>query len=270
MSRRKTQRKTLPKSRTLQLLNSVQRRLFDYEFLGLENLDGDKPSILVGNHSIYAWDVAIMLVELRLRKGIELRALGDRVHANVPFWRDLLENYGVVTGTPDNCARLMQNKEHILVFPGGAREAFKRRGEEHRLFWKKRTGFARMAVANKYPITPFFVYGADLGYDILWDYSRLRKNPVLSPLFSKKSKLNELLRDGELFPPIALGRYNTLMPKKTPIVFKFGKPISTRKYKGSTDTDTLWEVRERVEAAVTELMQDCIDYLEAKRADAAA
>ena len=161
----------------------------------------------------------------------------------------------------------MQNKEHILVFPGGAREAFKRSGEEHRLFWKKRTGFARMAVANRYPITPFFVYGADLGYDILWDYSRMKKSRILSPLFKKKSKLNQLLRDGELFPPIAVGRYNTLMPKKTPIIFNFGKPISTKKYKGATDEDTLWEVRERVEDAVTQLMQEAIDYLEEKRAD---
>ena len=115
--------------------------------------------------------------------------------AKVPYGRDLLENYGVITGTPENCARLMQNEEHILVFPGGARAAFKRAGEEHQLIWKQRTGFARMAVANKYPITPFFVYGADLGYDILW------------------------------------------------------------------------EVRQRVEAVVLQLMQQSIDYLEKKRPD---
>jgi 1-acyl-sn-glycerol-3-phosphate acyltransferase len=258
-------RSRMPKSRPLKLLSSLQHRLFDYEFLGMENLDRNKPSILVGNHSIYSYDVAIMLVELKLQKGIEVRALGDRMHSNIPYWRDLLEKYGVVPGTPENCARLMQDKEHILVFPGGAREAFKRKGEEHRLFWKKRTGFARMALANKYPITPFFVYGADLGYDILWDYSRLKKSPVLAPLFSKKSKLNELLRDGELFPPIVVGRYNTLMPKKTPIIFKFGKPISTRKYKGATDPDTLWEVRERVEEAVTTLMHQSIKYLEKRQ-----
>ena len=141
----------------------------------------------------------------------------------------------------------------------------KRRGEEHRLFWKKRTGFARMAVANKYPITPFFVYGADLGYDILWDYSRLKNNRMLSPLFKQKSKLNELLRDGELFPPFVRGRYNTLLPKRTPIIFKFGKPIAMHKYKSATDPDTLWEVRERVEDAVTQLMQQAIDYLEQKQ-----
>jgi 1-acyl-sn-glycerol-3-phosphate acyltransferase len=269
MSTKKIHRNTLQKYRTLKFVNSVQRRLFDYEFLGLEYLDKTKPSILVGNHSIYAYDVAILLVELKLQKDIELRALGDRIHDKIPYWRDLLENYGVVPATPENCTQLMKTKQHILVFPGGAREALKRRGEEHRLFWKKRTGFARMALANKYPITPFFVYGADLGYDIVWDYSRMKKNRILAPLFKRKSKLNELLRDGELFPPLALGRYNTLLPKRTPIIFKFGKPISTRKYKGATDDDTLWEVRERVEEAVTQLMREAVDYLEESRREGA-
>lgn len=264
MSNPPAHRNILHQSRTLKLVNSVQRRLFDYEFLGLENLDRKKPSILVGNHSLYSYDVAILLVELKMQKDIELRALGDRMHSKVPYWRDLLENHGVVPATPENCAQLMKTKQHILVFPGGAREAFKRKGEEHRLFWKKRTGFARMAVANKYPITPFFVYGADLGYDILWDYSRMKKNRILAPLFKKKSKLNKLLRDGELFPPIAVGRYNTLLPKKIPMIFKFGKPIPTAKYKGAIDEDTLWEVRERVEDAVTGLMQEAMDYLDSK------
>ena len=155
----------------------------------------------------------------------------------------------------------MQSREHILVYPGGAREALKRKGEEHRLFWKKRTGFACMALANKYPITPFFVYGADLGYDILWDYSRLKQNRAIAPLFRERSKLNELLRDGELVPPLGLGRYNTLIPKKIPMVFVFGKPISTRKYRGAADTNTLWEVRERVEDAVTGLMKKAVRHL---------
>lgn len=256
---------TFRKSRALKIVNSVQRRLFDYELIGLQHLDKKKPSLLVGNHSIYSYDVAIMLVELKLQKDIEIRALGDRLHEEIPFWRDLLKNYGVVPATPGNCTQLMKNREHILVFPGGAREAFKRKGEEHRLFWKKRTGFARMALANRYPITPFFVYGADLGYDILWDYSRMKKNPMLAPLLGRKSKLNELLRDGELLPPVVVGRYNTWLPKKTPMVFNFGKPISTRKYKGATDEDTLWEVREQVEDAVTRLKQQAIDHLARKR-----
>ena len=93
-STRQTHRNTLHKSRTLKFVNSVQRRLFDYEFRGLKHLDKDKPSILVGNHSIYSYDVAILLVELKLQKNIELRALGDKFHGEIPYWRNLLENHG--------------------------------------------------------------------------------------------------------------------------------------------------------------------------------
>jgi 1-acyl-sn-glycerol-3-phosphate acyltransferase len=114
----------------LRVVNSVQRRLFDYEFLGLQHLDKHKPSLLVGNHSIYSYDVAILLVELKLRKDIEIRALGDRIHEEIPLWRGLLKNNGVVPATPENCTQLMKNREHILVFPGGAREALKRKGED--------------------------------------------------------------------------------------------------------------------------------------------
>ena len=107
----------------------------------------------------------------------------------------------------------------------------------------------------------------DNGHEVIaYTSGRMKKNRILAPLFKKQSRLNALLRDGELFPPLAVGRYNTLLPKKTPMIFKFGKPISTRKYKGATDPDTLWEVRERVEDAVTTLMQEAIDYLEERGA----
>ncbi len=50
------------------------------------------------------------------------------------------------------------------------------------------------------------------------------------------------------------------------MTFTFGKPIATGKYKGATGQETLWAVRERVEDAVTQLMQEAIDYLEERRA----
>ena len=53
------------------------------------------------------------------------------------------------------------------------------------------------------------------------------------------------------------------------MTFTFGKPIAMGKYKGATDHETLWAVRERVEDAVTQLMQlmqEAIDYLEERRA----
>jgi hypothetical protein len=38
----------------------------------------------------------------------------------------------------------------VLVFPGGGREVTKRKGEAHKVIWKERTGFARMAIEHGY------------------------------------------------------------------------------------------------------------------------
>ena len=72
-------------------------------------------------------------------------------------------------GTPENCAQLMRQGESILVFPGGSREVFKRKGEQYRLMWKERLGFARLAMAYRCTIVPFAAVGADDCYDIVFD-----------------------------------------------------------------------------------------------------
>ena len=45
-------------------------------------------------------------------------------------WRDFLAGFGAVDGTRENCAALMREGESILVYPGGAREVFKRKSEK--------------------------------------------------------------------------------------------------------------------------------------------
>jgi hypothetical protein len=66
----------------------------------------------------------------------------------------------------------------VLVFPGGAREVFKRKGEAYRLIWKERIGFVQMAAAHGYPIVPFASVGADEAYDIEFDAADLMRSPI--------------------------------------------------------------------------------------------
>ena len=110
-----------------------------------------------------------MLLGLHERSGIIVRSLGDHLHFQVPLWRDLLTRFGTVDGTRENCEALMRAGEPILVFPGGAREVFKHKGEQYHLIWKNRTGFAALAIAHGYPIVPFAAVGAEDCYDILVD-----------------------------------------------------------------------------------------------------
>ena len=120
-------------------------------FTGLEHVDPSRPIMFVGNHTLYGvQDVPHILYELARVRGVFPRTLADRAHFAVPVWRDLLTVAGCVTGTRENCRALMGAGRPVMVFPGGAREVFKRKGESYQLIWKERIGFAQLEAVYGY------------------------------------------------------------------------------------------------------------------------
>src|SRR4051794_14738702 len=141
---------------------------------GIENLPDDG-SLLVGNHTIYGLlDLPFLMAEIWKRRRLTVRGLGEHAHYRIPLWRDLLKTGGMVRGTRDNVRAPMRERENVLVFPGGAREVNKRRGEKYRLIWKERIGFARLAIEHGYPVVPFAAVGAEEMLDVVLD----NENPV--------------------------------------------------------------------------------------------
>lgn len=53
-------------------------------------------------------------------------------------FRSFMAEFGAVPVSPFTCHRLLSNGEAVLLFPGGVREAYKRRGEEYQLFWPEK------------------------------------------------------------------------------------------------------------------------------------
>lgn len=158
-----------PSPRLMKGVLSLQRAWHRPAFFGVEQLDASRPALFVGNHTIYGvLDMPLFINGLH-QKGILVRGLADRGHFMVPGYRDLLSRLGAVVGTRENCSALMTGGAHVLVYPGGAREVFKRKGEAYRLIWKERLGFVRMAVEHGYPIVPFGAVGAEDCYDVLYD-----------------------------------------------------------------------------------------------------
>lgn len=90
-------------------------------------------------------------------------ALADGLAPAVDLCRNVLEAAGAAPGLPGTCAELMRQGETILVFPGGGRDMLKSKGEEYRLQWQRRSGFARLAAAYEYPIVPVGLVGGDDG-----------------------------------------------------------------------------------------------------------
>jgi hypothetical protein len=66
----------------------------------------------------------------------------------------LLARYGAVKATPRNCFKLIEAGESVLLYPGGAREVAKRRGEANTLIWKEETDFVRLAMRHGYALNP--------------------------------------------------------------------------------------------------------------------
>ena len=198
-------------------------------------------------------------------QGVFVRGLGDRAHFAVPGWSQLLVKAGMLLGTPENCAALMQSGQHVLVFPGGGREVMRRKGEDYQLIWKNRSGFARLAIEHGYDIIPFGALGADENFDILLDAGEVSRSRLWT-LFDDHLKLSERTRGGDMIPPLVRGIGASLVPRPQRFYFGFGKRISTARLQGrSDDARRVWALREKVAKAIEEQLDMLIDYRQQDR-----
>jgi len=217
------------------------RRVTQPKFYGIANLPDDG-SLLVGNHTIYAFlDLPFMMAEVWKHRRIAIRALGEDAHYAVPVWRDLLGAFGMVRGTRDNVRALMRDDQTILVFPGGSREVFKRRGQQYQLLWGERTGFARLAIEQGYPIVPCAAVGADDMFDVIVDQR--------TPLYGQLALAYEKVM-GFPTPPVVRGVGLTGIPRPERLYFWFGEPIDTTGFAGRNDDTPARAVRDEVKQSV--------------------
>lgn len=212
----------------------------------------DGGALFVGNHTIYGLiDLPFMMNALWQQRAIRVRGLGEHGHYAIPVWRDLLELSGMVRGTRDNVRALMRDRQDILVFPGGAGEVMKQRGQKYQLLWKERLGFARLAIEAGYPIVPFAAVGVEEMFDIVADDQ--------TPGFAHVSALMKRLVSMPL-PSITRGIGLTPLPRPERLYFHFGEPIDTTRFDRRADDDAAArvlrdEVRAAVEAGIEELQE---------------
>lgn len=235
-------------------LATLLRRIFDPVCFGLDNVPVQGPVMLVGNHSLMgALDPPVIWQVLYERLGVRVRSLGDHMHERIPLWRDMTHDMGVVDGTPENCARLIEQGAHIMVFPGGAREVAKRRNEYYRLIWGRRLGFARLAIRYGCPIVPFASVGMEDCYRIMVDPAELLASPVGKLLLAAGWRRDLVL-------PLVRGIGPTLWPRPERFYFKFGALIETHRFNGDwRNHDNLWALRretaQAIESGIVELRE---------------
>ncbi len=231
---------------------------FDPQFIGIDELDVSRPALYVTNHSVMGvLDGYPFAIELYIRKGIVLRTLADRMHFKMPYWRDMIsEKLGIVEASRENCEELMRNKESIIVFPGGARETFKKKGEEYTLKWNDRTGFVRMAMKHGYDIIPVAAVGAEEAFTVVKDANDFFHDNFFGKILEKTGLMDTLLRGGDFVPPLVKGIGNTIIPRPEKLYFNFGKRISTKKYKEQFEDAAIQQImKAKVELELLKLLQ---------------
>uniref|UniRef100_A0ACD5Z980 Uncharacterized protein n=1 Tax=Avena sativa TaxID=4498 RepID=A0ACD5Z980_AVESA len=136
---------------------------------GLAGLPREGPVVLVGCHMLMGIDSLPMVAGVLRSTGINFRGLAhpflfDKKSERLMPDSSLFDVYrilGAVPVTSLNFYKLLSEKHFVLLYPGGAREALHRKGEEYKLFWPEQPEFVRMASRFKATIIPFGVVGED-------------------------------------------------------------------------------------------------------------
>lgn len=255
----------------------------------------NRPVLFVANHQLGGLDLGMIISQLLEERGIMARglahpiAMGDFVGVGGPragieeprvrkqkmrweynernqFGGDLFSMFGAVTVSPRNFYRLLQTKQTALLFPGGVREVFHRKGEAYQIFWpKEKTDFVRVAAKFNATIVTLSAIGAADSVEMLLDADELLGLPFgigdrLSNFSSSVIPARfDAQREDEIFiPPLAVPK-----PIAARHYFLFGKPFDT----SSLDPKNLDACRDMYMAIEDEITHDIQALLEARKND---
>ena len=213
----------------LALTYRLVQRWFSPIVVGAERLP-DEPCLFVGNHGLFAVDGLVVLPLMLHDYGRFLRPMGDKFLFTEPRLADFLVSRGATMGHPAVCSALMEARQDILVFPGGAHEAVKSKAEKYRLQWKDRLGFVRLAASHGYRIVPFGLVGPDDFYEHLVEGEQLADSLPARWLMARGLLPKDLRRD--LVPPLARGSLGTLLPRPQRCYLGFGEALDLASLKG--------------------------------------
>ncbi|BBN03207.1 hypothetical protein MPTK1_2g21620 [Marchantia polymorpha subsp. ruderalis] len=237
---------------------------------GLPKLTEGKPLLFVGNHTFIGFDLGMIVDEFLKNKGILLRGLAHPVMSienqdlQEPGGGDLFRLFGTVPVNGNNLYRLLSRGEAALLYPGGVREALKRKGEQYQLIWSERAEFVRTAVRHGATIIPFAAVGGDdiveivldqdelLGVPFLGDY--LRKSASAFPA-ARMNATGEVANETFVFPLA----YPKIPPR---MYFLFQQPITTE---GMIDSINDRDAMNDLYLKVKDEVESGLDYLQQKR-----
>jgi len=141
----------------------LYRSYFRARAVGIEHIPASGRVLFVSNHSGQLPFDGLVIGAATFLEPPQPRLVRSMVEyfvPSVPFASYLFARWGQITGTPENCRRLLAAEEAVLVFPEGARGISKPFSKRYQLaeFGK---GFMRLALEMQAPIVPVAVIGAE-------------------------------------------------------------------------------------------------------------
>ncbi|KAK4486449.1 hypothetical protein RD792_009127 [Penstemon davidsonii] len=204
---------------------------------GLSGVPNQGPVLLVGCHMLMALELAPLVEEFLHEKKIMVRGI-----AHPMFFSSVSEGqnkelsitetfkvFGALPVSPSNIFKLLATKSHVLLYPGGVREALHRKGEEYKLFWPDQPEFVRMAARFGATIVPFGVIGEDDIAELVLDYNDLMRIPFLSDQIKRENDQSNI-RAGMSGEVANQALHIPGVVPKIPgrLYYLFGKPIETK------------------------------------------
>jgi 1-acyl-sn-glycerol-3-phosphate acyltransferase len=155
---------------------AISRQYFRTQIFGIEKVPTGRV-LLISNHSgqLPLDGLAIgasMLLDADPPRYV--RSMVEKWTATLPFVGEFFARCGQIVGVPENCVRLLEMDEAVLVFPEGARGISKTFDQRYKLT-DFGLGFMRMALQTQAPIVPVAVIGAEEQYISVANLERLAR-----------------------------------------------------------------------------------------------
>jgi 1-acyl-sn-glycerol-3-phosphate acyltransferase len=135
----------MPLLRTLQTYHR-------HQVVGLRNLPKSGPYMVVTNHSLATYDILLLFGAIYQNTRRITRPLVDRAFWRVPYLGNIMNFFGSVQGSHDGGKQLLAEGNIVAVAPGGMQEALRTSDERYQVRWRKRRGFARLAMEAQVPV----------------------------------------------------------------------------------------------------------------------
>lgn len=232
---------------------------------GLAGVPSEGPVLLVGYHMLLGMELGPIIEAFLSEKNIMVRGLAHPELFSTSFsdsqnefsYLDYTKVFGALPVTARNFYKLFSEKSHVLLYPGGAREALHRKGEEYKLFWPEEPEFVRMAARFGATIVPFGVVGEDDVTEMLLDYDDLMRIPFVNDYIKQTTQDMTRVRAGKNGEVANEDLCMPLIAPKPPgrFYYHFCKPIETRgRTECLNDKDKAMELYLKVKSEVESSM----------------